>query len=377
MNRIFALIVSVVVSGSTLLCACDSKPKETSGSTAGTTVEATTETTTEAMPEETETTTSKLEVTIPDTPYEKVTLDGVKEHHFISTDYCYIEADKFVLLLDKDIDLPGDFVENVSAIIDEIENQLGVSYAPTDYDYPWLTDNTVYYGFNPWENWHLGTKIPIFLMVDREDEGMISCASASSALFVLYELFSDDFWNSVPSYRDNAWRKPSFVDYETIAHELTHTITLRNCDLTQILAEGIAQYMGVSVVDALAEQYPSIGEFKENRFDFDFLIPEPINASNAEATFISDYSQIDYSLRGAEYTYGKYLWMFLREEYGSEFFSSAAQGFHNLRLSFDPYSNYDEAVVTKYADVLKSLYGDDVFTRFGKWCTKNGYLQDT
>ena len=68
-------------------------------------------------------------------PYEEIKLDGVKEHHFVSDDYCYIESEKYVLFLDKDVDLPGDFVTNVDAIVDEIERQLQVSCMPEDYEY--------------------------------------------------------------------------------------------------------------------------------------------------------------------------------------------------------------------------------------------------
>ena len=77
-------------------------------------------------------------------PYKEITLDGVKEHHFVSDDYCYIESEKYVLFLDKDVDIPGDFVTNMDAIVDEIERQLQVSCMPEDYEYCGVTDNTSY-----------------------------------------------------------------------------------------------------------------------------------------------------------------------------------------------------------------------------------------
>ena len=396
MKRVSALVLSLLVSCGALFSACDSKSKKaedssTEAASEAATEKATEETTESTTEEATEVTTeSETEATeesspapgeyyIPaDTPYEKVTLDGIKEHHFIATDYCYIEEEKFVLLIEKDIDLPGDFADNVSAIIDEIEKQLGVSYAPDDHHYVGVTDNTVHYGMNPWEGWQLGKKIPIFLEVDPQNEGLISGATADETTFVMYELFSEDFWNSTSGFYDVEWRvRPEYVDYATIAHELTHTITLRQCDLTTILAEGIAQYMGGTVVDALAADHPSIAEFKENRYDFDYSIPEAVNASNAETIFLADYNEIDTAGRGAEYTYGKYLWKFLHDEYGEKFFSDAAKGFRPLASDdFDIYGEYDAEIVGQYADVLKKLYGDDVFTKFGKWCTKNHYLQE-
>ncbi len=396
MKRIVALVLSLLVSCGALFSACDSKSEKAEGSVTGAASEVETEKTTEATTEAaTETTTQVTteseteekeassaapgEYYIPaDTPYEKVTLDGVKEHHFIATDFCYIEEEKFVLLIEKDIDLPGDFADNVSAIIDEIEKQLGVSYAPDEHNYVGVTDFTVHYGMNPWEGWQLGKKIPILLQVDSKNEVLISGASADETFFVMYELFSEEFWNSTSGFYDVEWRtRPDYIDYSTIAHELTHTISLRNCRLTKILAEGIAQYMGETVVDALAPDHPSIAEFKENRFDFDYPIPEAVDASNAETIFLADYSEIDAADRGAEYTYGKYLWKFLHDEYGDAFFSDAAKEFRALAVDKDIYREYDEEIVGKYADVLKNLYGDDLFTNFGKWCKKHNYLLQT
>lgn len=57
------------------------------------------------------------------TPYEKLTLDGVSDHYIVTTDYCFIESEKYVLLLDKDDKIPGDFVIVLDAIIDELESQ--------------------------------------------------------------------------------------------------------------------------------------------------------------------------------------------------------------------------------------------------------------
>ena len=39
-------------------------------------------------------------------------------------------------------------------------------------------------------------------------------------------------------------------------------------------------------------------------------------------------------------------------------------------------ANYDEDTVTEIAGIFKELYGDDVFSKFGKWCVKKNYLQN-
>ena len=79
-------------------------------------------------------------------PYEEVKLDGIEEHHFVSTDYCYLESEKYVLFIDKGIDLPGDFQVNVDAIIDELEKELGLSSCPDTYEYcDCMIDISIYF----------------------------------------------------------------------------------------------------------------------------------------------------------------------------------------------------------------------------------------
>ncbi|MBP5417119.1 MAG: hypothetical protein J6Y58_06320 [Clostridiales bacterium] len=386
------LTATVLLLSQVLMCGCSSKKTEeaTSSSETTTSAEVTSsseEVTTTTEPETTassseETTTETWESELPETtvngrditPYKEITLDGIKEHHFIADDYCYIESDKFVLFLEKDIEIPGDFVVNVDAIIDELEKELGVSYAPDSYYYLPVPDESYHYGTNPWKDWNIGSKIPIFLNVDRNDEALISCATADFAIFVMYELFSEEFWNSVPSFRDNSWRRHDYVDYSTIAHELTHTITSRHHDMSMIMTEGIADYMGRTVLDALADSYPSIAEARANVNLYDERIPEAVNAENAERIFIEDYSDIDHAHRGAEYTFGRYLCQFLDENYGNDYYKKFNDAIIGQKINYQ-YGIYDKIAMTKFADVMKELFGEDVFTKFGKWCESNNYLQ--
>ena len=132
---------SALLAGIILLCSCSQITKNTGRNTSGgekqdgaeTAAVTTTEVTTSAATTATDDTQpyvdgDNTQIYIPDsTPYKKITLDGVKDHHFIADDFCYIESEKCFIFLDKDIDLPGDFVVNVEAIITEIENQLGIS----------------------------------------------------------------------------------------------------------------------------------------------------------------------------------------------------------------------------------------------------------
>ena len=125
-------------------------------------VTTTTETTEETTEESTEPTNFIPDISFT-TYYEEITLDGDPDSVFVSTDYCYLESDKYFLLIEPGIKLPGDYADNLDAIIDEIEKELGMELCTPDYEYSHgIIDNSVYYdGFNPWDNWSIGTKLPI------------------------------------------------------------------------------------------------------------------------------------------------------------------------------------------------------------------------
>ena len=311
-----------------------------------------------------------------DLPYEKIELDGIEEHHFVSTDYCYLESEKYVLLIDKGIDIPGDFQVNVDAIIDELEAELGLSSCPDTYEYCGrVIDMSVYFdGEYPWAGLGIGEKIPIFLMADDKPEGWISGATSEGTTLVIYEMFSEEVINSVPYYRDNPWVIDDYLDYTTIAHELTHTITERNHTTTEIITEGIAEYMGYVVIEELAADYPSIAVAKEKRYNDDYTVPEKINAENAERIFVEDYNDLNTAERGAQYAYGKYLFMYLYEQNGDGTYGKLNDMLIDMCFDYNK-MEYSEEEVKIFATAIKRVYGEDVFEKFGEWCIQNDYLQ--
>ena len=385
MKKISALLLALLIAGNSVLCSCAQQPAVSDETASSTTTE---QTTTTSAPETTEeTTTVSPFVTYPNpkdnSPYKELELDGVKKNAVVTTDYCYIESTKYVVFLDKDLKIPGDFKVNLDAIVDEIEKQLGVVYNPPEARYDTVPDFAALYyepkdedgnGPNPWEGWDIGDKIPIFIVADRHDKALNCVASDTEVIISLYELLSNELWNSVPTYKKNSWRRPKFVDYSTIAHEITHTITLRNCDLTNILTEGIADYMGYSVISALASKYPSLAEVKKKNNWEDDLVRKKITAKNAESVFVDDFHKLSHKDRGPEYAYGKRFWMFLYTKYGKGSFKKVYNAIKENNISYD-YAEYDKAMTKQYAALLKKAFGKDVFTKFGKWCVKKKVLQ--
>ena len=335
----------------------------------------TTEATSDKAQETMQATTTEVETTAAPAAPVAITLDGVKEHHYISDSYCYSESEKYILLVDKDIDLPGDFVVTLDAIVDALEEELGLSSMPEDYYYAGMDDNSIYYdGFDPWENMEPGKKIPILLLADRNAIGRTSGAAGSEMFLSMLALTADDLWKPESPLAQSGWEKPDYIDYSEIAHEMTHVITSRNCTVSKILTEGVADHMMYVVVDKLANQYPSIAETKEKVYRFDFIIPEVVNAETAERIFLEDFHDQAHGDRGAEYVIGRYLCEYLRERFGREFYRTYNDIIKAKHLDYS-YGTYKVENAQALVDGMKEAFGEDIFTEFGNWCVEKDVLQ--
>ena len=361
-----ALLLTVLLAGNMLLCSCGKTNQTTQTS------EEVTTTTTEATTTTEETMTETTETTIPNgrdtTPYKQLVLDGEASHHFITSDYCYIESDKYVLFLDKDIDLPGDFKANLDVLIDEIETEMQLPYAPAGFSQGMVSNTEIYYEGNPWENWSIGSKIGIFIVVDREDKGYGNSVYNGDCVFHLHELISKDFWNSVPSYKKDPGRRRSFTPYHDIANTLAECIALRHCqyEIPGIMSKGMASHLSRTVIDALASKNSSFAAVKKKRYLYDNAIAQVVTEKNAEAVFTNDYfdKKQGYHNGMSQETYGRYFCKFLQATYGADFF----------KRFVEDVNKYGEG--GNYAGIIKATVDDqDVFKKFGKWCKKNKALQ--
>lgn len=369
-KKIPSMCLATLIAGSVLLSACNAAPDESTT----TTTEETTTTTTIKTTELTWVTQANPKDT---TTYEKIELDGNPDHYFTVYDYSYIESDKYILLLEKDVRLPGDFVITLDAIVDEIEKEMGVSANPSKYTGSAVPEdmNWHYGDKNPWEDWIIDTKIPIFVCADHTDDDIGCVGNQDYVRICLYDLMTKEALEALPRYKNKITGKLGYVDYVEITEILARHIAFRNYEffMPGIISEGIGNYMSYTVVDALAGQYANIKTANKKRYRYDAPIPEVVNAKNAEEVFTVDYTYDEYVVNGETYNdyaiyhsqevYGRYLCRFLKEEYGDDFYKRLNEGLNE----------YGET--RQFAWIVKKTFGDDVFTKFGDWCVKNKALQ--
>lgn len=351
-RKLASLLLAVSVASSLFLCACDGTVQTTETS-------------------ETTEVTESVETTPPNgrdtTPYKLTKLDGNKDHHFLTTDYCYIESDKYVLFLEKNLDIPGDFVNNLDQILNELEKQLGLSVAPAGFEEHEVYDLSEVYGTNPWKDWRIGPRMAIFVYFDR-DGGWRNDAEIRDydVSICMNDLVSEEQWNATKELRAEYLKKSGYIHYFEITGALTQAIVARNSQYEQpeMTMKGIAEYMSRSVLDALASGSPSINMALQNRSPYLYQIRDAINAENAEIYYLNGFWVKGKSIpTNAEEAYGRYFFKFLKEEYGDNFFQMYVRKTNAY------------GVLGNFSTIMKATYGDDVFTRFGDWCVENQVLQ--
>ena len=304
---------------------------------------------------------------IPDDPvehgYHMIELSGNRDDKFLTTEYCYLRSDKYVMFFEKDLSIPGDFKEKVDLVVDEVEKTIGLPFNNVYY-----VPDRIYYdiwGYNPWEGIALNKRIAIFVCVDRNDEAFVSSANGEVVNVFEYDLYSDELWNSVPSYRDNSWRRRGFFDYSVMAHELTHVLTDRYANMTWAMTEGMADY----VAEVVMERLQGTSEDFKKSYEYMYLpkkIAKKVTSQNAEEIFIDDFSGVSMVDRTDVYTFGRLFCEFLVENYGENFMKDYLLSITQVSRNY-LYGNMALEDRTTLAEKLKETFGDDVFTKFGKW----------
>ncbi|MBO4668969.1 MAG: InlB B-repeat-containing protein [Lachnospiraceae bacterium] len=308
----------------------------------------------------------------------RISFSGKHEDIFVTDKYYYYEGEKFFVFFDKDLKIPGDLCDNIALVMDQLEEETGLSF-----DYPEkvpsmsLVRDSFFGEDDPWRYIEGGKKVFIYLVADREGAGYISVSGVSGRYItiVMYELFSDELWNSVPDFRDNPWRLADYISYYIFAHELAHTLTSRyHPGLTSIISEGSADYYAERVSRALKDRSEDFQKSYENfeKVQKSTKIAKKITPQTAEDIFLVDFEDVDHANRGDEYTFGRMFFEFVTERYGDSFLKDFLAGAKERRLrsmSSDPPARE----TGRHAQLVKDLAGEDVFTEFGKWYQSGKY----
>ncbi|MCR5458841.1 MAG: hypothetical protein K6F51_02980 [Acetatifactor sp.] len=298
----------------------------------------------------------------------KITLSGNRNDHLITKQYCYVEGEKFFLLLDKDLDIPGDLADNVALIMDELENLMGLSFLePTNDDAVILMGGLL---GEPWQDLYFGMKVPIYIWCDRYNEGWISGATENGVNIYMNSLMASEYLVNLSG--------TSYCEYDLFAHELTHVLTLRHAWYSRITAEGIADYYAWKVMKVLADRtedfHDSLASVIDNYESIDDAYKEQllndISSENAENCFVLDYEDPINRIKKMHYAYGRIFYAYLDRTYEKNLHLNYSKAMRKTGLA-DLYGTKTKNDMIQYVNVIKEVFGENVFIEFAAWYQEN------
>lgn len=295
---------------------------------------------------------------------EPLELSGNPEDVVETDDYEYIIGEKCVIFVDKGCKIPGDLVVVIEDVMTALENETGMTFNNDGFynnedSKDWIIS---YFGKDYWNGFSGGKeKINIILCNDNEHEGLVSCATDRTAVFI-----NPDF-------------KVHKYGIGPVAHELTHVLMDCNHDYYENkISEGFATYWQVNLIKALPQYAIPTVDADEKYFG---LYKENLNAQTAESLFLKDYSRMD---GNQPYEYGFGLVTYLYETYSLDevngFLNCLDERLLNYKRQQADEKWTDEEFYENMmfmgslefeAEVVKEYFGDDFFTKFGKWYSDN------
>ncbi len=280
---------------------------------------------------------------------EKIEFSGNADVIYNSSEYNYIETEHCFIYLDKDIDIPENLGVAVEDIIASLESLTGYEFkreGAYDDDYTVNTAN-VYIDCDPWYGVNADkNKIDVFVFADN-GTGRISCASEQEIVLIAEDVFS----------------KNNEIKVTTIAHELTHVLTLYNFSrLGDIMTEGIAEVYEYKVADMLKDKYTVTEWDTEKALGY---LDSLAKAKDAEKVFIADYQAEGGTLTNLPYQYGLAFNTYLYETFGDDYLHKYEAAINEGRFY------YEEPEEGVEASKLKEVFGDTLFTDFHKWYKEN------
>ena len=245
---------------------------------------------------------------------------------------------------------------NIDLIMTALEETTGLSF---DVDYPQGHDESLfqqYFSYDPWEGLDFGDKTAIYIC---------NCYGTS---------YTDNhagriYLTSRGLYFDN-WGD-GFYDYVTIAHELTHALTMRYTIVNRLLTEGSGNYISCVVtgeLSGLSEDFLKSYEFARRDISH---VEDEITPENAELVFSCDGRCLGINEGFIEcYHFGRDLCEYLDETFGNQFLRDYTYNVMDAGINAR-FGLFTEEDYVAFTALFKETFGDDVFVRFGEWYQEN------
>lgn len=274
----------------------------------------------------------------------EVKFTGKKSDKIVSEEYTYYVGQKYVLLIDKNVELPGNYNTMVDDILDTMERISGLSFT---------TDRKTFYknmcptnsGEYPWDGIKTGNKYIIQLNYKVRSNYFDGPDCRPG-----YVILTDSGMDTLPGY------EVIECDYHRMMSEMSMALFYNYYPnmASSNNADGVLKYY---VVETLEEKYNDLKRLY-NELGIEHF-KSTITAENVEEVWVSSHLYYDdwYEEKAVEELFIHYM----LDTYGDKFFTTF--------LSTD--SSLDAMTREQQAALLKEKFGEDVFVKYYEWVVAN------
>ncbi len=274
------------------------------------------------------------------TDWKKITLSGDEEDTYVLKYDAYVEGEKAILFFQKGVTVKGDMLELITSYMEAIEELSGFTYGATDKyicDLEWRKE---YFKEDSFKNVNKNNK-KVNVIVCK-DMGIYSQYAWETGVVLDQKDFDYDY-----------------NGYQTIRHELAHTVQLQNgVNFGGTLEEGFACYMEEQLARHLkSPMWQLIQYYYPVSYD-DSII------SKGKAGF-----QATFEPYGDSYHYGFRFVQFLTDTYGEDIICKLSKEANGRKLDISYATNDKERKNNNYQLIraIKAVTSEDVFQKFADW----------
>ena len=260
-------------------------------------------------------------------------LSGNAEDLYVTEKPEYVESERIIMFIDKGIEIPGNILEQMEALMSLVEEETGFLFfndkgycmAPSDVRYTlWGQDG--------------------FLGVDAEQKK-----------FHIFVVPHEVWWPS--SSGDMIVLGPEDIRFgegegNAAVHELAHAAHQRNgVQMNRVIDEGFATYIEGKICE------------KDELFTFDYDARENYRAVYAEITAeTAEKEFVDGAMDEHNYLYGYWFITYLTENYGEDIYRKLLEA---ANAEADEYQG--EMTKEEMVPIVKSVTSETIFEEFGAW----------
>lgn len=267
----------------------------------------------------------------------KIAFNGDANTFYQSNDYGVYESEKYILLVDKNVRLPGNYASMLNDIVDEIENVSGLSFLSDCKSFKNNMEPT-HNGEYPFESLEPGNKF--IIQINYEEGDNIYSGAKKHTGYCVLSTSGVDIMNGavVPA------------DYLFLFYNMGEVIVYDKIESARI-SNSIKDVLANLVIDGLEEKYPDLKRIVNDRknmtYSMELTEENVVNAWYTECDDWSNYNEKNSFLEMFEY--------YMFDTYGSQYLPELAK------------NNGESCSRKKVAMTYLESFGTDVFRNFMIW----------